>query len=250
MTTLRVVVFALAVLAWPAVVLPQTPPGGGEPARPPWTYAVGGGITVTTGNSDTMSFNTSFKLSSPASGRRVFKTDGLYLRSASGEGTTANRVSFNVRDEWRPTERGYFFSQFQFLNDEFKAIDYLIAPTAGWGYRVLDGGSRVLSIDGSAGVVWERNPKRAGTPSAAVSLAQKFSWPLSKTATFTQSLSGLWRVRAFDDTLYTFGASVTAAITTKIRLKFEVLDTFKTRPAGSASRRNDMAMIASVVFGS
>ena len=249
MATLRSVRCVLVLLAWPAVALPQTPPASGEPPRPPWTYAIGGGITVTAGNSDTMSFNTSFKVSSPASSRRIFNTDGLYLRSASGQGTTANRISFNVRDEWRPTDRGYFFGQFQFLNDEFKAIDYLIAPTAGWGYRLLDGGPRVLSIDGSVGAVWEGNPNRAAKASAALSFAQKFSCPLSKTATFSQSLNGLWKVSALDDTLYTFGANVTAAITTKIRLKVEVLDTYKTRPAASASRRNDLAMIASVVFG-
>lgn len=214
-----------------------------------WTRTIGAGITLTRGNSDTTSLNLSFAVASPADGRHQLKSDGLFLRSTASNETVANRASFNVRDEYHPDERSYFFGQFQFLKDELKGIDYLAAPTAGWGYRVVDGGPTVLAIDGSVGVVWEESPEAPGSTSVALSLAQRFTHPLSETAAFTQSLTGLWKVSAFDDTLFTFGAGVTAAITPKISLKVEGLDTYKTRPADPASRKNDLAILASVVFG-
>jgi len=239
----------IALIGVSGAAFAQAPGEAGEAAPAGWTRTVGAGITLTRGNSDTTSLNLSFAVASPADGRHQLKSDGLFLRSTASDETIANRVSFNVRDEYHPDERSYFFGQFQFLKDELKGIDYLAAPTVGWGYRVVDGGPTVLTIDGSVGVVWEGSPDAPGSTSAALSLAQKFTHPLSETAAFTQTLTGLWKVSAFDDTLYTFGAGVPAAINPKTSLKVEVLDTYKTRPADPTSRKNDLAILASVVFG-
>ena len=43
------------------------------------------------------------------------------------------------------------FGQNQYLKDEFKEIDYLIAPTAGLGYKLFDTAATKLDVDGSAG---------------------------------------------------------------------------------------------------
>jgi putative salt-induced outer membrane protein YdiY len=63
-----------------------------------------------------------------------------------------------VRDEYRLSTRAFVFGQNQYLRDEFKNIDYLLAPTAGLGYKLFDTATTKLTVDGSVGGVWEKNP--------------------------------------------------------------------------------------------
>ena len=62
----------------PRVALAQGP----APAEPPktWTGAAGVGLSITSGNSDTMNYNLSFDLTRTPKARNVMKWTGLYLR--------------------------------------------------------------------------------------------------------------------------------------------------------------------------
>jgi hypothetical protein len=63
----------------------------------------------------------------------------------------------------------------------------------------------------------------------------------------TQSLTALYKTEELSDTLYTFGAAVTASMTTRTQLKVEVVDSYKTRVPDSIGN-NDVAVIVGLVF--
>jgi putative salt-induced outer membrane protein YdiY len=134
------------------------------------------------------------------------------------------------------------------LQDQFKDIDYLVAPTVGLGYRLTETGPTRLSLDAGLGAVWEKSPvEDLLQTSAAITVAQKLSQQISSTTVLTQSMTALYKTEELSDALYTFGAAVTASMTTRTQLKVEVVDSYKTRVPDSIGN-NDVAVIVGLVF--
>ncbi len=146
------------------------------------------------------------------------------------------------------TSRSYVFGQFQYLRDVFKSIDYLMAPTAGVGFKAIDTPATSLSADTSFGAVVEKNPGRERTSAGAVTLGEKLSHRLSSSATITQSFAALWKTNNFDDALYVLSAGVASSLTTRTQIKVEFMDTYKSEPPSIFVKKNDTALITSLVF--
>ena len=95
----------------------------------------------------------------------MIKSDGLAIRGKTDGELSADRTGLNLRDEFRLNGRAYVFGQAQYLRDRFKEIDYLVAPTAGVGYKVVDSEATKLAVDVAVGGVWERTRAwRCGGP--------------------------------------------------------------------------------------
>ena len=234
----------LAVLCTAAPVFAQAP------ADPPkiWTVTASAGLALTSGNSNTSTINVAYDIVYDRQSRNVVKSDGLFLRGKSEGTLSANRIGVNIRDEYRLTPRVYIFGQNQYLNDEFKDIDFLLAPTFGAGYKLFDTMATQMSVDASAGGVWEKNPGFDVISSGAVAVSEKLMQTLTASTTFTQSFAGLWKTNDFEDALFTFGVSLAASMSTRTQLKLEVLDTFKRKPPLPTIQKNDVAILMAIVY--
>jgi len=222
------------------------------PANPPppkiWTVTASAGLALTNGNSDTTSTNAAYDIVYDPHRRNLIKSDGLFLRARTEGDLTANRIGFNVRDQYMLTQRLYVFGQNQFLKDEFKDIDYLVAPTGGLGYKLFDTPQTKLDVDGSVGVVWEKNPGFDVDTSGAVATGEKLIRALTSNTTLTQAFVGLWKMDDFEDALFTFGVSMAVAMSTHTQIKVEVLDTFKNKPPLATIQKNDVAVLMAIVY--
>jgi len=238
-------------VALAALVVTVTHARAQAPAPEPpkiWTVAASAGYALTSGNSDTSSFNLGYDLAYDPHRRNIVKSDALVIRGKNEGELTTNRIGINVRDEYKLSARVFVFGQNQYLRDEFKSIDYLLAPTGGVGYKIFDTDATKLGVDASAGAVWEKNPGLDVDTSGALALGQKLTQRLTGTATLTQAFSGLWKTKAFDDALYTAGVSLAASMSTRTQLKVEVLDTFKNRPPSADIQKNDIAVLMAIVY--
>ena len=221
------------------------------PAPPKiWTVAMSAGWALTSGNTDTSSVNAAYDIVYNPQTKNVVKSDGLFLRSRTEEVLSANRIGLNVRDEYSLTARTFVFGQNQYLRDEFKNIDYLLAPTAGLGYKIFDTAATKFSVDGSVGGVWEKNPDVDVSASGALTFSEKLTQTLTATTTLTQSFAALWKTKNFDDALYTAGIGVAVAISTHTQLKVEILDTYKNLPPTPTIQKNDVAVLMAFVYKS
>ena len=200
------------------------------------------------GNKDTTNVNLSFDLTRDPKTRTVFKADGLYILATEGEQENVDRGLINARVERLVTDRAYAFAHVSYVRDRFKDIDSLVAPTAGLGYRVLASGRTTLDVDGSLGVMVEKNAGLATETDGAVASSEKFTHRLSSSAAFTQGATALWAMDDFGDALYTFRAGVAASVTTRVQLKLEFQDVFKTRPTGVSVEKNDIALVTALVY--
>jgi len=239
-----VVTIAGAVLLSGAPAWAQAPPA--EPKT--WTVAASAGLALTAGNTDSSTVNAAYDLTYDPHTRNAVKSDALLIRGKTEGELIADRLSVNVRDEYKLTTRLFVFAQNQYLRDEFKSIDYLLAPGGGVGVKLFDTMQTKLSVDVGAGGVWEKNPDIDVRSSGSVITSEKLSQTLTATTMLTQSVSALWKTKDWSDSLYTFGVGVAATVSTRTQLKVEMVDVYKNLPPGPTIKKNDVALLMAIVY--
>ena len=130
-TTLALMVSATLYAQPPAAPAPPPPP------PPLWTGSAGFGLSLNRGNTETTNVNISGDATRDPKTDSVWRFKGLYLRGKTADTLTVDRLHLQGRNERALTDRAYAFGELQFLEDQFKDIDYLIAPSAGLGYKLV-----------------------------------------------------------------------------------------------------------------
>lgn len=247
----------LAFLLWAPLLHAQTPPPAAPgqpppapapPPPPPWTGSAGLGLSLNRGNSSTTNFSLSAEATHDPKTKSLWKFKALYLRGETNGELAVDRLLFEVRNERTLSPRVYVFGQFQYLQDEFKEIDYLAAPSGGIGYKLVMTPKTTFNVDGGLGYKAEKNPGFERRDDFVVTLSDKFEHKLSTTSTITQSFGALWKANDFGDALYTFSAGLAAALTTRTQLKVELLDAYSSKPPNPDIKNNDVALLMAVVY--
>ena len=233
----------LTLLATPA--LAQT-----DPPKPPpgWAGSASAGFAMTAGNNDTSTVNAAYDLKRDTGSPYLFKSAGLLLYGKTEEVKTSDRLSLDGRVERKLSERTLIFGQTQYLRDEFKAIDYLVSPTAGINRILIKNDRTELNADVGVGAVWEQNPGLELQTDGAVSAGEKFTHKITTTTELTQKVAALWKMDDFGDALYVFGAGLAASVTGGTQIKIEFLDTYKAKPPLPGVQKNDIATLVSFVY--
>jgi putative salt-induced outer membrane protein YdiY len=200
------------------------------------------------GNTDTTDFNVTADAKSDPTKKGVWKFKELYQRSETAGAVSADRLLFDARYERTISKRVYGYAGLGFLKDEFKLIDYLWAPGAGLGYRLVATEQTTFNVDGGLGAKIEKNPGVDARTDLGVMLSDKFEHKLSKTSSITQGFTALWKASDFGDALYTFSAGVAAAVTTRTQIKVDLLDAYASRPPTADVKKNDVALLTSFVY--
>jgi len=223
----------------------QQPPAAPPPN--PLSGSAGFGLSLTSGNSDTVNVSATIDAVYDPKTRNVMKGGALFLRGKQNGVLTVNRVSAMFRDENTLSDRVFLFGQIDSLHDTFKAIDYLYAPAAGVGYKAIATMRTQLSADVGAGAVVEKDTGVASHTSGAMTLSQKLVHQLTETTTLKEAVSALLKTDNFSDGLYTLQVGVAAKISTRLQLSVEVLDTYKSQPLDPTLKKNDVALVTSIV---
>ena len=176
----------------------------------------------------------------------MLKAKGLFLRGSQDDELVANRLSFTFRDQYALSDRAFVFGQLDYLRDTFKLIDYLIAPTAGVGYKVVDTPATKFAVDGGIGGVWEKNPDLDVDASVAITAGEKLEHQLTPTATLKHAVTALWKADDLADGLYTFSIGLSTKISERFQLSCDLLDTFKNKPPTADTKKNDVALVTAV----
>jgi putative salt-induced outer membrane protein YdiY len=238
---LSAVLTLIAAIPAPAQTTPPPPPPG-------WAGSASAGFAMTAGNNDTSTVNAAYDLKRDTGGQFVFKSAGLLLYGKTEELKTSDRLSLDGRIERKLSDRTLVFGQTLYLRDAFKAIDYLVSPTAGINRILVKNDRTELNADAGVGAVWEQNPGLELQTDGAVSAGQKLTHKITTTTELTQKIAALWKMDDFGDALYVFGAGLAASITAATQMKIEFLDTYKARPPLPGVQKNDMATLVSFVY--
>jgi len=219
-------------------------------AEPPklYTGSFGGGLAVTSGNTDTKNFNLAANVVRDPKTRNLIKGSGAYLRGSNAKITNLDRSAFNLRDEYTISGRVFVFGQMDYLRDKFKEVIFLWSPTGGVGYKLVNSDNTKFEVDGGAGGVLERNPGVPSTKSGSILVSESFRQKISSTATITESESTNWKTKDFSDSLSNFSVGLTTSVAKKLELKFEFVDSFKNKPPSALVKKNDTAFLTSLIM--
>ena len=225
---------------------PCPPP---SPPPPVWKGTLGGGLSLTGGNTDTSSYTVDFAVVRDPKKKDVFKADGFYLRSDTNGEATVDRTGLGTRYERAlgKAARAFAFGEVRYLRDTFKDVDHLITPTVGVGYRLVDRERVKLSADAGLGLAFEQLAGQEATTNGAVSAAENFLWKLSPNAAFVHTGRSLWKIDDFGDAYYHLDAGIVASLARRFELKLTFADDYKTRPLPD-KKKNDTAILATIVF--
>lgn len=241
---------AALLLAGPAraqeKLCPCPPPA---PPPPAWKGSLGGGLSLTGGNSETNSYNLDFALTHDPRKKSVLKIDGSYLRTDSDGEATVDRTGMGARYEYSLEGGGrlFAFGEARYQRDVFKDVDYLITPAAGMGYRLADGDDLKLSLDGGVGLAFEKLAGFDATTSGAVSAGESLAWKLSGSASLVHAARGLWKMDDFGDAYYHLDVGILTSLAGHFDLKLGFADDYKTKPPAD-KKKNDTAVLATIVF--
>lgn len=235
-------------LAVAAAARAQTPAAAPPPPPPGWTGSIGAGLAITRGNADTSTTNLGYDVLKDHGTKVVFKSTGLLLKGSNDGVSTVDRSQADARLGYALSPRLSAFGQTTFARDDFKAIDYLLAPTAGLSYKVIATGRTEWTTDGSAGVVFEKNTGLDVETSGALIAGEKLTHKFAEKTTFVHAATALWKMKDFDDAFYTVSAGLLTSIAGNFDLKTEFLSTYKNRLTNTALKKADQSIVLSVVY--
>jgi putative salt-induced outer membrane protein YdiY len=231
----------------PATALAQDPPVAPDViAAPTWTATVGGGLALTSGNTDSLSYNFAFDLAHDTKTGNLLRWTGLYLRGTQNDILVVNRLSLGLRDEYTFSPRVFAFGRIDYLHDTFKRIDYFIAPAVGLGYKIVDNPNTRFSIDLGGGSVTERNIGNDQATTGAIQASESLQHQLSPSATLKHAITTVWNTNDFDSGLITASVGLATRISSRFQLTVDLIDTFKTRPPTAATESNDINIVIAI----
>jgi putative salt-induced outer membrane protein YdiY len=233
-------------LASPTAVCAQDDPAA-PPERPSaWTGTVGGGLALTSGNTDSLTYNLTLDLWLRSSEKSELRWTARYLRGTQNDFVVVDRLSLGFRDEYTFSPRVFVFGKIDYLHDTFKLIDYFVAPAVGLGFNVVETPATRFSVDFGGGTVTERNPGDQPTTTAGIQAGETLQHDLNATASIKHSTTAVWNVNNFASTLVTASIGLATRITTRFHLSIDLIDSFKTLPPTAATARNDINVIVAI----
>lgn len=239
----------LAPLAVSASLFAQCPCPDAPAVPPDWTGSFGLGLALTSGNSDTKTFNLNFNAVYDPRSNAILKLDALYLRGEKDGDATVDRNAAGLRLEYKMRPQIFVFAEVRYLRDQFKGINYLITPIVGAGYQLIKTDPMLLQFDAGVGGAFQKNYGESVNSAGAVQLGETFGWKLSKTATLSQNFRSLFKMNDTSDFVLHFDIGLSAELIKNLELKVAFLDDFNNRPpAGSDIKKNDTAFVASVLY--
>jgi phosphatidylglycerol---prolipoprotein diacylglyceryl transferase len=221
--------------------------GQTAPPPKPWNSSFGAGLAVTSGNSDTRNINLAFNTVFDPKTIHLFKADALYLLGEANEEKQVDKATATGRYERTVSDRLFWFGETSYLRDPFKAINYLISPIAGAGYRLIQTPTQTLAVDGGAGFAIESNRVSGRTSSGAIKSGESFDWAISPTSKLTQRLNGLWKTNDFGDALYHFDAGIATTIAARAEMKLSYVVDYKNKPPAGVDK-TDTALFATIGY--
>jgi len=229
----------------PKPMCPCPPP---DPVPPAWKGSFSAGLALTTGNTETSSFNLGFNLVYDPKTHSLFKVDALYLHSGNDGVATTDKANAALRYEYRVTERAYAFAQLGYLRDRFQNVTYLITPMVGGGYYLVKQKTLDVTADVSIGGAFEKDGGYDATSSGAFAVGQGLAWRISPGATLTEKMAGLWKTRDTSDYFYHFEVGLAASLVKSFELKLTYLVDYKNQPNPPTLKKTDTALIAAIVY--
>jgi putative salt-induced outer membrane protein YdiY len=235
-------VLALGVVSAQAQA-PATPPA--QPIKSRWESTVAAGLSLTSGNSDTMMANATFATARKwPQNELFFGANGNYGEN-DGKQNVGSAGAFGQYNHLF-SERFYAGFRADALYDVIAHVDYrfTLSPLAGY-YLVKNDRTR-LSVEASPSFVFEKLGGKSDSY-VGLRLAERFEHKLNDRSKVWESLEYIPQIDRFSNYLINAEVGIDTSITKALSLRVVLQDSFDNEPA-PGRKQNDLKLIAGVAY--
>jgi putative salt-induced outer membrane protein YdiY len=233
-----------------------TPP----PKKKLWESSAALGMTLTSGNSDTM------MVTANVQSARKWDRNELALGADATYGETdsdVNAASAHAFAQYNRlfTERLFAYGRVDALNDAIADINYRVSISPGIGYYFIKNDKCFLSGEFGPGYVWESTSgtvtdtnKPAGSRVVhetdnylTLRFAERFEYKLTTAAKLWQSAEFVPQAEDFGNYVFTAEIGIETAISKATSLRVFMQDIYRSEPA-PGRKENDLKLVAAVGY--
>lgn len=169
----------------------------------PWAGKASLGYLATSGNTENSTLNTAVEVSY-STDNWVHSANAFALNASENELTTAEAYEFGWKSERRISDHDFLFARAKWRKDLFGAYATQFSQTLGYGRRLIDNDAHKLNAEVGVGARQSELQDTTEENETVFTGGLYYTWQLSDTAQFRQSLS----IESGDENRYT--ESVTA----------------------------------------
>jgi putative salt-induced outer membrane protein len=229
------------------------------PPKNPWDASLVLGLTLTRGNSHTLSLSGTFDADKKWDKNELhFGAQGIYadqtveVPTTAGGTTSTNQVTSESVSGFGQynrllTERLYGYLRVEGLYDGIAGIDYRLTVSPGLGYYFIKNTNTTLRGELGPGFVYEKDSGADPTNYFTLRVAQKFEQKLSEHAKFWEGVEYLPQVDDFNNYLINAEVGVESSMTKKLSLQAVLQDRYRNIPT-QGRVPNDLTLIAGVKY--
>lgn len=216
-----------------------------EAKKPGWESSAAAGLTLTSGNSDTLTFTANILTEKKWDQHELrFGADATYGEN-DGDKNAESIHGFGQYNRLF-NERLYGYLRADALHDAIADVDYRVTLSPGVGYYFIKNARTSLSGEVGPGVVFE---KQGGQEDSyfTIRFAERFEHKLNDRARIWQSLEWLPQVDDFENWIANFEIGIETQLSEKMSLRVFAQDTYDNVPA-AGRKENDLKLVAAVAY--
>ncbi len=200
----------------------------------PWSGTASLGFLSTSGNTNTTSYNTAFKISY-AKNKWTHAFDAAANGADESDTATAEAYQADWKSSYDVSEHNYLFGLVAWRKDRFSGVSEQLSESIGYGRRIIDTPAHLLNAEIGAGYRDADLSDNTSESGAIGRLGLDYKWTFSETSNFAQNIA----VEAGSDNTYIESIS---AVRAKLLGDFAIVFSYTVRhntdvPVGS--EKND-----------
>ncbi len=221
----------------------QNAPAAAKPST--WESSAALGLTLTRGNSDTLTF------AAGVLGTRKWDQNEVNLGADATYGennSIKNNETLRGFGQYNRlfSDRVFGYGRLEISHDAIADIEYRITASPGAGYYFIKNEKTNLRGEAGPGFIYEKQGNDS-TGYFTLRLAERFEHKISDTAKVWQSLEFLPQVDKFENYLINAEVGIEAALTKALSLRTVLQDTYDHQPA-PGRQKNDLKLITALAY--
>lgn len=216
-----------------------------EPKKTGWESSAAAGLTLTSGNSDTLTATANI-LSQKRWDQNEMSlgADGTY--GENDDEKSAESLHGFAQYNRLFTERLYGYLRADALHDAMADVEYRVTLSPGVGYYFIKNDRTRLSAEVGPGVVFEKQGSDESTY-FTLRVAERFEHKLNDRVRVWQSLEWLPQVDDFNNYILNAEVGLESQLTKKLALRVYAQDTYDNQPA-PGRKENDLKLVTAVAY--
>ncbi|NLH72987.1 MAG: DUF481 domain-containing protein [Verrucomicrobia bacterium] len=223
-----------------------------------WKTTATIGAALTRGNSETLSVSGGINTAKKWSQNELsFGTGFAYAEDK--DSVTASTITGFGQYNRLFNERLFGFGRVDALHDDVSDIAYRASLSAGLGYYLIKNDKVTLTAEVGPGYVFERIGAEKVYPDgtverywddrdyATIRFGEKFTWQITKTARFWQSLEYTPMIEDWSDYVINAEAGIATKISEHFDLRIVAQDTYRSVPA-AGREENDFKLLGQIGY--